>query len=470
MKKLLALIMLFCAPLVYGEDISWETGTLNGWTVGGGSTAGVKSTGWSANGGGVAVSGGLTNYTPGGGKTWNISPYGTYMGSLQPGGGAVAFDSATSSLGLTGTENTAIKTYLSYQATHGGGGSPTPTNATWIKQTVTLTAGSTYTIAWNYLSTDYTPWNDGSMMTLVHSTNANITPVLNNSQQRYALLGFTNPGTGNYATGSYGSTGWQVATFAVPETGDYVLGFASFNLGDTALSPILFVDQVQGSTTLNGQTFAPVAPNAGSTAPVTPPSGGSSLCCGGSSTSFEIDADKAASISAFVNRTTQDSKVFIDQIGSSNTITVQQTGTKNNYAEYNGNGSSNNITITQSGDATTTANYVKLNVTGNSNAVDITQTSTGGTKSTFASIANNNNDVTILQKDNGSHHVDLTLSGGSKTVDITQQGSGAHRADVTLTGAATGFTLQQSGSTQQFYSIQHNCSSSCSPISVTQGQ
>jgi hypothetical protein len=90
---------------------------------------------------------------------------------------------------------------------------------------------------------------------------------LNNSQQRYGLLGFTNPGTGNYATDSYGSTGWQKIIFTVPQTGDYVLGFATFNLGDTALSPILFVDEIQGTTLLNGASFGPIAPNPGSTAP-----------------------------------------------------------------------------------------------------------------------------------------------------------------------------------------------------------
>jgi hypothetical protein len=105
------------------------------------------------------------------------------------------------------------------------------------------------------------------MVTLVHSTNASIVPTLNNSQQRYGLLGFTNPGTGNYATDSYGSTGWQKVIFTVPQTGEYVLGFATFNLGDTALSPILFVDEIQGTTLLNGTSFAPIAPNPGSTAP-----------------------------------------------------------------------------------------------------------------------------------------------------------------------------------------------------------
>jgi hypothetical protein len=185
------------------------------------------------------------------------------MGKLYP-TSVVQFNAATTSLGLTSVENNAIRQFMTANA---GGGNPTPTDASWMKRSITLTAGTTYSFAWNYVSTDYTPFNDGSMVTLVHSTNASITPTLNNSQQRYGLLGFTNPGTGNYATDSYGSTGWQKVVFTVPQTGDYVLGFATFNLGDTALSPILFVDEIQGTTLLNGTSFAPIAPNPGSTAP-----------------------------------------------------------------------------------------------------------------------------------------------------------------------------------------------------------
>ena len=240
------MLLLLCSN-AFGQA-GFETGNLTGWT-----TSGTDATASQA----------LTNFAVGNGKSWTINPYGSWMGKLYP-SGSVQFDSATASLGLTSVENTAIKQFMTANA---GGGQPNPTNASWMKRTMTLSAGTTYSFAWNYLSTDYTPFNDGSMITLVHTTNTGITPTLNNSQQRYGLLGFTNPGTGNYATDSYGSTGWQKAIFTVPVTGDYVLGFATFNLGDTTLSPMLFVDEIQGTTLLNGTTFAPIAPNAGSTAP-----------------------------------------------------------------------------------------------------------------------------------------------------------------------------------------------------------
>jgi hypothetical protein len=246
MKKILLSLLLLCSNAF--AQSGFETGNVNGWTTSGGDAAASQS---------------VVNLCTGNSKCWTINPYGSWMGQLYP-SGSVQFNSATTSLGLTTAENTAIRQFMT---TNAGGGDPTPTNASWMKRTMTLTAGVTYSFAWNYVSTDYTPFNDGSMVTLVHTTDANITPTLNNSQQRYGLLGFTNPGTGNYATDSYGSTGWQKVVFTVPVTGNYELGFATFNLGDTALSPMLFVDEIQGTTLLNGTTFAPIAPNPGSTAP-----------------------------------------------------------------------------------------------------------------------------------------------------------------------------------------------------------
>ena len=246
MKKILLALLLVCSN-AFGQA-GFETGNVNGWTISGGDSIASQA---------------VVNLCTGNSKCWTINPYGSWMGKLYP-SGSVQFNSATTSLGLTTAENTAIRQFMT---TNAGGGDPTPTNASWMKRTMTLTAGTTYSFAWNYVSTDYTPFNDGSMVTLVHSSNAGVIPTLNNSQQRYGLLGFTNPGTGNYATDSYGSTGWQKVTFTVPQTGDYVLGFATFNLGDTALSPMLFVDEIQGTTLLNGTAFAPIAPNPGSTAP-----------------------------------------------------------------------------------------------------------------------------------------------------------------------------------------------------------
>jgi len=196
------------------------------------------------------------------------------------------------------------------------------------------------------------------------------------------------------------------------------------------------------------------------------------LCCGGSSSSFNANPVNTAKAQTFTNRTTGDSQVSIEQIGNANTITVNQTGTHQNYLQYTGNGSSNTITVNQSGNNSTQVNYIELDVTGNSNSVNLTQQSTGGGKGIFAAVNDNNNSITVRQRDSGSHYLNLAVSGGNKTVDVLQQGSANHMANISLSGNQTGLNLTQSGSAQQFYSIQHTCSTAggCGTITVQQGQ
>ena len=196
------------------------------------------------------------------------------------------------------------------------------------------------------------------------------------------------------------------------------------------------------------------------------------LCCGGSAAAFNSNPTNTAKVQAFVNRTTADSKVNIEQIGTQNEVTVSQSGTRNNYVNYYGNGLSNDVTITQQGNATTQVNYTDLRVVGNFNTVDLQQTSTGGAKGIFADVSGNNNSLLIQQKDGGSHYAEITLSGGNKNVDVLQQGSASHMAKVNLSGTPTDLSLTQSGSTQNYYSITHNCTTAggCAKITVTQGQ
>lgn len=141
-------------------------------------------------------------------------------------------------------------------------------DAAWISKVVHLEAGTVYTMSWNYVGTDYEPYNDGSITTLVSQSDPGTTVYVNGYESNYAVLGFTNTGTGDYSTGSYASTGWQTSTYQVTETGDYLLGFAVFNLGDELWDPVLLVDSEPGTTTKDGQTYAPVPPNS-PTAPQT---------------------------------------------------------------------------------------------------------------------------------------------------------------------------------------------------------
>jgi uncharacterized membrane protein YgcG len=279
-------------------NAGFEDGTLTGWVKGsqtgtlgnsinGGGTgvtvfSGSKSFSHGPNGamGSPTLSNGNPNpyhapAVPAG--TWTFSPKNaTYAALLQP-KGEQTFAQASTALGLSGTQTSAITSMLSSQAQASGFGGGNPTDAAWITREVELTAGVTYTMAWNYMATDYVPFNDGSITSLVPVTVAS-TPIItvNNFEQSYALLGFSNPGTGDYSTNSYGSTGWQMSTYEVSVTGTYKLGFTVFNLDDTALSPVLMVDSELGTTLSCDQaggsceTFGGVEPN-NETAPTLPP-------------------------------------------------------------------------------------------------------------------------------------------------------------------------------------------------------
>ena len=395
-RKIFLIVLLLCSN-AFGQSAGFETGNLTGWT---------------SSGGDVGISIGLDNANFGG-STWTVKPYGTYMGQLYP-NGSVSFDATTAALGLSSVDNAAVKSYLTQQANNGGGGDPTPTNSAWIKRTVTLQAGTTYKYAWNYLSTDYTPFNDGSMITLIHSTNGAIIPTINNLQKKYGLLGFTNPGTGEYATGSYGSTGWQQAVFTVPVTGDYVLGFATFNLGDTALSPMLFIDELQGATEKDGQSFGPIAPNPGSSAPSS--GGGGAPTVTGTSTSNSVSSsDSVGSTTTTSNQYTWSGSTYT-VTGTSTPTTTTTTTTPVTTTTW-----SDGTTTTSNGTSTTTTsvtfNYtvtgpntppVSPNAGTNTNSVYITQTNAGSS-----------NKITANQSGHGNYE-SITLGGSNNNINVGQ--------------------------------------------------
>lgn len=192
-------------------------------------------------------------------NAWAISPYtGSTMYGLEPTSPANTYSNMSSALGLSQVSVSALSAEIAAQNPSGGG---SITNASWVSKNFTFGAPATFKMYWVYTSTDYVPFNDGSITTLVNTTNASTFGKINGVTTQYLLLGATNPGTGNYSTGSYGSTGWQVANYEVVTAGTYKLGFAVFNQGDTALSPKLFVNDGLGTVTNNGTTFGAVAPN-----------------------------------------------------------------------------------------------------------------------------------------------------------------------------------------------------------------
>ena len=186
-----------------GWNKGTQTGTL-GASIGGNGTGvtifnGSRSFTHGSRGamGSPTLSNGSTNpyYAPAvAAGTWTFSPKGgTYAVALQP-KSEQNFTQAATALGLSSSEVAQLQSTLTTQAQASGFGGGNPTDAAWITREVQLTAGTTYSMSWNYLGTDYVPFNDGSITSLV-PVNVSSTPTItvNNFNQSYAMLGFTNP-------------------------------------------------------------------------------------------------------------------------------------------------------------------------------------------------------------------------------------------------------------------------------------
>ncbi|WP_342315470.1 autotransporter domain-containing protein [Lysobacter sp. FW306-1B-D06B] len=246
------------------QNASFEDGTLSGWTAGGG-TGSQSSGSYGSTGVGASVVTGMTDFDSQVGPApgphlWTVTPYQNYMASLQA-GQAGNVGAGLSALGLTAQSQSNVQSMM---------GAASLTNAAWLYQDLVLEAGDAFTMAWQYVSTDYEPYNDGSFTSLVNVDDPFALGVVNNQNAQFALLGATNLGTGSYSTGSYGATGWQIATYSVSVSGTYRLGFLTFNLDDEVNSPVLLIDQQPGLTFDHGVPFGPIAPNPGSGAPTTP--------------------------------------------------------------------------------------------------------------------------------------------------------------------------------------------------------
>ena len=201
----------------------------------------------------------------------------------------------------------------------------------------------------------------------------------------------------------------------------------------------------------------------------------------------------AAQQSRFNSETTQrqsqsGNEIHVEQIGNNNSLTIRQgvtVGGKNRIELYS-NGDSNSYNLNQSYTTGGTAvgdsgnHYMYLNVIGSNNTVTKQQTGTtnfvettvsGNTnnltniqqgnspKILFQNVNGNSNTVTTNQKDTGQHYLDINLTGNGHNVNAIQEGTGSHAATIQFTnsGGASSLNLNQSGATNQTYSIQQSC-------------
>ncbi len=198
----------------------FETGDLTGWTVNGNGTA---STGVTYN-------------------AWVVNPADNYMGYFQPSGSTPNLASAEAILGLA----------PGALATYNPGLFNGTTNFSVMHQDVALDAGETITMWWNFISTDYAPFNDACFSTFTGPA----------TQEIHILSATTNAYGDPEAiiVGDYGSSGWYSRTYTAGAAGTYRIGFANFNLLDMILNPWNMIDNAPGGTSAPGDPIVTTSP------------------------------------------------------------------------------------------------------------------------------------------------------------------------------------------------------------------
>jgi hypothetical protein len=231
----------------------------------------------------------------------------------------------------------------------------------------------------------------------------------------------------------------------------------------------LFIDQLQGSTSLNGTAFTPVQPNAGSSAPPppapAPPEPTYPLA--------SISANQTLKINQ-TNAITQNS-IYINATGSNNSVYIEQFSKQNQVRGVNGaqamliNGSGNSVTINQGTAATPIGkNLAEVSVTGDNNVVSLIQQHgskyaeiiTNGLgnqisaqqkdangKSLFINALGNSNNISALQQGTGNHFLEINAPFGGVTASVTQLGSSVKQFQLLLNNPGIGVTVTQNNLT-----------------------
>lgn len=181
------------------------------------------------------------------------------------------------------------------------------------------------------------------------------------------------------------------------------------------------------------------------------------------------------------NRQTIANQLYINQVGSYNSIEVLQSGTYHltditvqgdsntvgldqlgwkNYARISIDGSSNTSNVFQSNSGTSLSpgHYSSVGITGNTNTVNVSQTN-NAEKTSFISVGGNANNITNNQAGTGAKYSDIKTTGNGHTVFLDQKDAGNHNAriEVTNAGGASNINVIQQGNTNQVYSIQQSC-------------
>jgi hypothetical protein len=173
--------------------------------------------------------------------------------------------------------------------------------------------------------------------------------------------------------------------------------------------------------------------------------------------------------------------VYIEQVGSSSTVTITQEGTGNEVGNstsdvYIGSGS-NIVTISQVGDNNLLAMVVNgssadvtVNTTGSGNQQTIdcgTRSSAGCSGSTISQIVDGDDNIITQDLGSGANHTsNINVTGSTNTITHTSTATGTTTMNATISGDLNTVGVTQSGMTTQNVTI--NSTGNSNTITVNQ--
>ncbi len=197
-------LLAIAAPITLTNN-DFETGSLSGWSTIGNVIATPS-----------------TSVTTFNGTTYAIGAAGTTMAQLTSSGASVV--DIESGLGL------ASGTLDAYNFNPNNGAL---TSGSALYQRFSGNLGATLSFAWNYVATDYIPFNDPAFAVLIGPSN-----------DIQVLASIDGLGT---AVGTAGNSGWQSYVGTLGSTGDYTLAFITTNDKDETLNSVLHIDSIAGT-------------------------------------------------------------------------------------------------------------------------------------------------------------------------------------------------------------------------------
>jgi hypothetical protein len=132
------------------------------------------------------------------------------------------------------------------------------------------------------------------------------------------------------------------------------------------------------------------------------------------------------------------------------------------------NGTDNMVTTSQQNTTINAGQSATVSISGDLNTVGITQTGTAR-QQLFASVSGNSNTVSATQTGSAGHYLNVSESGNGNSAVVNQSGSTSNYASITLVnaGAPASVNLTQTGG--QNYNITQTCVTTCSAVTVRQG-